>query len=557
MPLPDIRAAGVLAKINLWGWPYHGICSGGAITLPDSSTKAMTQPSHGAAWLYDMGLPAIVRTPAQLLEDAALGHQWLNYAFISGGMVYGTALGDNRFIYVDPDGVRWLIAMTFSTPEISLQKVRLTFTVERFGLLRENGAGTTLVGNVIDVTCSHISYSSFAGANYTATQVYLDDVWTNGSKALLGVYRTDGSAYDMYSLIEASFSGVGGTDGSGVVVAAVEIRGDSELTYATSVATPFNPVVSASFPISDTGTDCSRVVTWGVYPGVMWDDVSGMVGTIDALDTERDITSSFARMAYYDSSGVPHVYRLTSGYTQRYSFAGTSNTGGGSETWGGAFCDEGASDAHAYSFSSIFLEINYGLYLMRDDVEIDAVKFSQSADGAQWFLHGFAHLGATYSGPTTLPATPSGYIDTGAFSGGGSADSRQIMQFTAPVMTGSLASALSITPPAFTGTQSFSYLAPPLGEAAMLSIYNAWRAGTRHYSSGSAVIGGSDSVGIQRIDSKAVGFYLLSGGVRTYGDIHTPVGVLSAGLTPASNLWFAWNRKTGATSLSIDPICYV
>ena len=34
MALPDIKDAGILAEVKLYGWPYHGICSGGNITLP-------------------------------------------------------------------------------------------------------------------------------------------------------------------------------------------------------------------------------------------------------------------------------------------------------------------------------------------------------------------------------------------------------------------------------------------------------------------------------------------------------------------------------------------
>lgn len=562
MPLPDIRVAGVLAGINLWGWPYHGLCSAGTITLPNSSTKEIAPPTHGAAWLYDMGLPAVTRSPAQSLGDADLGHQWLNYAFVSGGVLYGVQLGDNSFIYVDPDGDRWLITMTATAPDISAQRVRLAFTVVKFGVISENGEAGAIAATVLNVQCTQIAYTSMAGANYSSTPIYLEDVWTNGQRALIGVYRSDGFVADMYSLIELTLSGAGGEIGSGVVIEAAEIRADADLTYSHSTAELFDPGESVTVPFSDTGTDCDRIVTWGPWSGPLWVADVGMPGTLDVQDTDRDITTSFARVAHYDAAGMAHVYRLVSGYRQQYAYAGFDSDYAGSEQYCGQIAGTNPieSDAHATGSTSITLVIEYGLSLMRDDQVVDSVKFAQSADGAQLFFKSYtASSQAIYVGPDPVasePPTPDGYISS-PWGSVNTTFSKQIMRFTAPVLTGSLAASLSITPPAFSGSQSFGYTAPPLSESAMTAIYTSWRAGTRHYSSGSAVIADSATVGIQRIDSKAVSFYADDAGARTYGSIHTPTGALPAGETASSNLYFAWNRKTGQTAISTSPICYV
>lgn len=559
MALPDIRHAGVLADVTLFGWPYHGLCSGGSVTLPGGLTHAMLQPTHGAAWLYDRGLPPIYRSPDQATADALLGHQWFNYGFISGGVLYGTDLGTNRFIYIDPDGVRWLLTMTPSTPEISSQRVRLSFTVEKFGVLRENGASSTIAVNVLNVQCTSISIASFAGVNYSATAIYLEDVWTNGTKALVGVYRTDGHSADMFALIELEMSGLGGVYGEGVVISATEIRANTDLTYANAIAVAFDPGVSGSFPMNDTGAGCSRVITWGAFTGIFWEtNFLHMVGTLDAADTVRDSTTSFARTPHYDDSGNPHVYRLVSGYKQDYALTGHSDSSSGSQTYSGTYCDVRESDAVCSGSTSISMSFEYGLTLLRDNVEIDSVKFVQTAVGVQYYATLRDYDSATYTGadPPAEPPTPPGWLsDPWGNRGGGY--TKQVALFSAPSMSGSLASSLSISPPAFTGGQSFSASAPPLSGTGAAAIYSAWRTGTRYLSSGSAVIGGSDTVGIQRIDACAVGFYHLVSGTRTYGNIHTPLGALSAGMTSSGNIYFTWNRKTGAYSFSASPICYV
>lgn len=563
MALPDIRHAGILAGVSLWGWPYHGVCSGGSIALSVGGSRAMAQPAHGAAWLYDLGLPPIVRTPDELAADAVLGHEWLNYAFISGGMIYGTQLSNRQFIHVDGDGIRWLLTVNFATPEISVQKVRLLITIERFGVLRQNGAGTSILIRQIDVQCSHIAKAAFAGTVYVATDVRLEDVWTNGNRALLGVYRSSdltegpGTRADMYALLEASISGSGGADGGDLVIDVAEIRADTELTYATQGTSEFDPTVTGIFPESS-GTcpewyDSERI-TPGTYTGVLWDrSWISMIGTSGGQrDHDREDVVSFAQAAHYDASGSPHVYRLRTGYRQKWTNVGASNSVSGSQ------CVGYYTDAACTGSTSVALDIEYGLTLLRDDTEIDAVKFVQHADCQQLFyLYIYGNFWGALPDPPPEPPTPSGWIASSWGSSGGGVYSKQVALFSPPVISGTLADALTIPPPPFSGQQSFSWSSPPLDAASVQAIYNAWRAGSRHAASGSAVVGGSDHVGVHRIDSKAAAFYLQTGGVRTYGTVHTPLGALSAGLPASADMFFAWNRKTAGYVFSAQAVCYV
>lgn len=66
----------------------------------------------------------------------------------------------------------------------------------------------------------------------------------------------------------------------------------------------------------------------------------------------------------------------------------------------------------------------------------------------------------------------------------------------------------------------------------------------------------NNALGLQRIDAHAAALF-IPGTPRTYGSVMTPTGVLTAGLSPSGNIYFAWQRKTGATQFSTSRICYV
>jgi hypothetical protein len=68
-----------------FGLPYHGLCVGGSLTLPNSATKSHPQPDGGGTVVVGSASPpADTRSVAQQQADLVAGKQWLAYAYLSG-----------------------------------------------------------------------------------------------------------------------------------------------------------------------------------------------------------------------------------------------------------------------------------------------------------------------------------------------------------------------------------------------------------------------------------------------------------------------------------------
>lgn len=541
----------------VWGWPWHGLCSGGSVTLPNASTKTMTQPAHGSAWLIDMGRPAITRTPSQVLEDTALGYEWRNYGMVSGGSVHGTALGPDKFIHVDAAGQCWLIGLAFSFPEYSLQKVRVTISIVRFGLFGE-GAKTP-IEVVKDVQCTYFTYTIY-GATYTGTRGLLEDVWTNGSRCLVSVVRNRATVtpliHDIFSLIEISISGTGGVDGSGLVFDAVEVMRDTQLSYGAPASdTPFAfPAVAGSSTYS-----CGSTITvawasagqyWLAHPEYRMDDYDNY---------------TYARFAYYNSAGQPKAARIRKSYNAPMTYLSTSHSSGGSISLTDG-CSPGVmqwtTDAALYSTSICRKDYAYGIYLLENDTIIDWLELHQSVTVTEESVA--RHAGGPYTVICGNEVTcdifdygsgSTSWGSTGVTDDAGTISARPYTEsWSAPQWRGSLASSLPLPTPPDISLFEWSRYSPPLSVDALTAI---WRSTiTDHETSGVVTITGSAELGLQRIDAKAAAFF-VPGTTRTYGTILTPLGNKTTSLTPAGNLYFAWQRKTGDFAFSANPICHV
>lgn len=530
-----------------WGWPWHGLCSGGAITLPNAATKTIPQPAHGSAWLYDLGLPAITRTTAQLSADTALGYEWRNYGMVSGGVVYGKSLAADQFIHVDEAGECWLIGAVYEYIEASLQKVRFTFSIVRFGLFGEGQK--TPISVVKDVQCTYISYSVGYGVTYTGYNTVLEDVWTNGTRSLFSVARTGGTlpnaVREIFSLIELTITGTGGADGSGLVLSPVEIKDSTQLSKSFSANTAFDPSVSpgGSYLITDSTYSPCEVRTYTFAGGIVF-------WNANAFMSNTDISKYYARYAYYNSVGGPIVARLKISMFSEWTYTGSSFGSAGADVNGTPpYCDgPWTGDGRATSSSSATAVYRYGIYLMENDTVIDSLECYQTASRTQDFFM----IPGLLKSPDTID-----YTGWGTTGGNLYTKNDQITGVFSPaVWQGSLASVLPLPPPPNPGAglQAFSNDAPPLDLNALAEI---WRNYTTHHEvSGESVVAGSAALGIQRIDAKAASFY-APGATRTYGTIMTPLGSKTTSLTPAGNLYFAWQRKTGAFTFSANPICYV
>lgn len=235
MPLDDIKNAGILAGFTRWGWPWHGIIKAGMV---GSTGQAHTQPldyignGNNVSWLIDYGMPAITLTADESAYYAGLNMEWRTYALIAGGYAYGTYIGDETYIHIDEAGDAWRVALAYSFP--ATNTLRLTITLQRFGWLRVDGEYTSPapVTKIVDVACTYIELTELfpsAEGNYLSRSAKLQDVHTNGSKAMVGVllrkYVGYGFDYsdDLYSCVELTFSGAGGESGAMLSASASEL----------------------------------------------------------------------------------------------------------------------------------------------------------------------------------------------------------------------------------------------------------------------------------------------------------------------------------------------
>lgn len=66
----------------------------------------------------------------------------------------------------------------------------------------------------------------------------------------------------------------------------------------------------------------------------------------------------------------------------------------------------------------------------------------------------------------------------------------------------------------------------------------------------------TDIIGYQRIDAHSHALF-YNGASRNYQSIVTPAGVIAGPASASANVYVAWQRKTGDTTVSTSPVCYV
>jgi hypothetical protein len=91
------------------GLPYHGLCTGGAIALPNGTTQASPQPDGGGTVVVASPSPPVyLPSTTDLQLDVSTGKQWLNYAYLSGK---GKMLGGKE-IDTSAKGTGWITRST-------------------------------------------------------------------------------------------------------------------------------------------------------------------------------------------------------------------------------------------------------------------------------------------------------------------------------------------------------------------------------------------------------------------------------------------------------------
>ena len=145
----------------VWGHPWHGLCQGGVLTLPNATTMPYPQPNHdddnpwrgGNTNLYRKpGHVAPARTPEQQAADAAAGRQWLDHVILAGAgaQFYGKRVGG--WLWTDPAGVVWQYRLVSNRQAGTQQIVKISRC--RFGRIGQPDVAVASEVNGLDLQMS-------------------------------------------------------------------------------------------------------------------------------------------------------------------------------------------------------------------------------------------------------------------------------------------------------------------------------------------------------------------------------------------------------------------
>jgi len=133
-----------------WGCPWHGLVKGARVQLPNGSSRPYSQPgstihnmSGNTSLLACPGVPVVERTEEEAAADADAGMQWWNVAVLAGNRLHGREMPAGGWVYIDPAGDRWLVALSLSGATGGGTR---NLTLRRFGVL--GGAPTQYVYSV-------------------------------------------------------------------------------------------------------------------------------------------------------------------------------------------------------------------------------------------------------------------------------------------------------------------------------------------------------------------------------------------------------------------------
>jgi hypothetical protein len=182
---------GPLEKVSIWGHPYHGPVQSSQLTLPNASTMSYLQPSSADSWAITLtGVPAVIRSESEQIQDEASGFQWLQKVVISGEIpqVYGKRLvGDQpSWLWRDSAGVVWQMTL----PRLSTYQTSIRVRVRKFGRIGESAF------TPVDVDLSHlvdngyptVSLATVTSSDLDDTLLRVCDINADGSKAIVGIF---------------------------------------------------------------------------------------------------------------------------------------------------------------------------------------------------------------------------------------------------------------------------------------------------------------------------------------------------------------------------------
>jgi hypothetical protein len=199
------------------GHPWHGLCTGGSLALPNGTTKVYAQPSGGDCWKIAVpGHVAPTRSAAQQADDTARGYQWLGHGLISGDpeqglQLYGKSLG-KRWIWAVDAGRKWLVDV--SGLGVSAGVLSGAITCTEFGMQHPDGAPAAV---------KTANLSTPAAGLDAAEWIHILDIGMTGDRILLGLAAQARHQYHgrwVEPLPEAVVQLMFGMDGDNVDVSA-------------------------------------------------------------------------------------------------------------------------------------------------------------------------------------------------------------------------------------------------------------------------------------------------------------------------------------------------
>jgi hypothetical protein len=277
------------ANVPPWGTPWHGLVRNNTLTLPNGSTMLYRQPvsttfttgstfnrppdTYGITRRFAAGLPPVTSSA----EDIASGREWRNEVTISGGryQVYGTAL--DGWIYLAPDGGRWLVRC----PNINEQDLRsltaplnIGLTFLRFGDL----------GAVAQSFSWNVSLPLQDLGDSGAGRLMIDSIKPNGSAAIICAhirgFNTRRMVRESIGFLELSISG----PASAPTITAVVIRNKAQ----TLPITP-PPVAVRSYWNGSSYQDTEPTGTYTV---------------VYSLEGDTAHSSEYLLALWYDAAGL-------------------------------------------------------------------------------------------------------------------------------------------------------------------------------------------------------------------------------------------------------------
>jgi hypothetical protein len=355
MPITSLPKRLPLQLPRTFGLPYHGRVVAGSLTLPNSAVITYPQPStlrgtDGETHLVRVpGSVAVQRSTQEQTDDTAAGRQWRTYAILSGKnrMIGGQELGENHWIYCDPDGGNWVVSLGFE--KVGSIEQKLTVTLESsFGRFDEQGASFAMTPRVLgtytwtpkqpdgdDQSTGDAAKSRWLDVTHSQTGAVtvvnvgaygIGQPWTN--TALTDYPPSGATQYSVgyHDAVKVTLSGSGslaaGMIGDGISVAFAHLATAPEMYSATTVITYACPdqffaeteVVSTRtwdffYAAEPTGTvthlamsdETSTTKTWSGL------DCPNRIGTLESESTSISSSGAFGGVTvsaeYVDGTG--------------------------------------------------------------------------------------------------------------------------------------------------------------------------------------------------------------------------------------------------------------